>query len=624
MNLKLLNKNFSNKFIFRFSIKYRLLFYFLVLIFLPTTIISITVYYKSQNIITESVYNSSRNNLNMIETAFKQKVDAINDVMSLIYFSPELQSVFSSPYFIVDSQTILSPQYSYRRINLINEMASLDKILDSYSGLNATNATLFPKLYIYSRPEYLFFNFSEKVTDLSEIQDKEWYSSIPSKGQYYIVGLNKVATSSGLTSTLRIAKRLYGLNNVQIPYAGLLTVDVAINSFNSILANYKPSKGSTIFLLNKNNLIISSSDDQNVDTYLSKKLFDTTDNGKLINGPGSFIKIMDNGTGMIISYRKIANLDYTIVSVSPAAEMYGELVSFNKVMIIVLIICLLLSFGMAMFLSDNISYPIRKLVNSMSIVKDGNFDVKLSYKRNDEFAFLISAYNKMVGKIKELIDKLYISELNKKEAELKSLQSQINPHFLYNTLDSVNWLALKHNVPDISTMVTSLSDFFRYSLSKGRNIITLEDEKKQVESYLEIQRLRFKDKLDYTIDFPADILKYFTVKLILQPIIENAILHGIEKRRGKGLISITTVVTGDETIEIKISDNGVGADIEELNSMLSDIPGISKSYGIRNVNERIKHAFGENYGLTFYKNEPLGVTAVIKIPIIKSLEGLDA
>jgi two-component system sensor histidine kinase YesM len=623
MRFKLFNKNFiKNQFVFRFSIKYRLLFYFLFLVFLPTTIISVTIYDKSQNIITERVNSSTTNNLAMIETSFKQKLDVVNDVMSLIYFSPELQSVFASPYFLPQSQTILSPQYSFKRNNLINEMSSLDRVLDSYSDLNTTTVTLFPRLYVNNRPEYLFFNSSEKVTDFSEIQHERWYSEIPPVCQYYTVGLNKIETSAGRTLTLRLAKKLFGLNNVQLPFAGVLTVDVSIDSFNSILKNYKPSPGSIIFLLDKNNLIVSSSDNDNVGTYLSKRIC----NAKDIIKSGAGIKpviLSRAGIGdMIVSYGKISAPDYVIVSMSPVKEMYGELVSFNKVMVIVLIICLVLSLGFALFLSDNISYPIRKLVKSMSIVEDGNFDVNLSYKRNDEFAFLISAYNKMVGQIKELINKLYKSELNKKEAELKSLQAQINPHFLYNTLDSVNWLALKHNVPDISTMVTSLSDFFRYSLNKGRNIIPLRDERNQVQSYLEIQKIRFKDKLDYSIDFHDDILDYQTVKLILQPIVENAIVHGIEKRRGKGLVDITAAKIGD-SIEISISDNGIGSDISELNSLLSGEADNTKSYGIRNVHERIQNTFGEDYGLTFSDNYPAGVTVTIKIPAMKKMEGQD-
>jgi two-component system sensor histidine kinase YesM len=283
---------------------------------------------------------------------------------------------------------------------------------------------------------------------------------------------------------------------------------------------------------------------------------------------------------------------------------------------VVIIISTALSFFIALLLATDIVKPIRKLVTSMSGVKDGNFETNLSYKRNDEFAFLIKRYTTMMQEIKELIEKLYISELTKQKAEvkareyeIKALQAQINPHFLYNTLDSINWLAIKYRAEDISIMVKSLSNFFRYSLNKGRNEIALEDEKKQIESYLMIQKIRFKEKLDFEVAFSPEILKCKTIKLILQPIVENAILHGIEKRKGKGFIGIIGSKVNDH-IEIKISDNGVGANIEELNELLSGESDSETSFGIKNVNERIKQYFGERYGMTYYENQTGGVTAV--------------
>jgi two-component system sensor histidine kinase YesM len=277
---------------------------------------------------------------------------------------------------------------------------------------------------------------------------------------------------------------------------------------------------------------------------------------------------------------------------------------------------------LAMLLSENISYPIRKLVQSMKIVQSGNFDILLEHKKKDEFGYLYSSYKKMISEIKELIDKLYRSEVNKKEAELKSLQAQINPHFLYNTLDSVNWMALEHNAPQISTMVTSLSDFFRYSLSKGKSMITIQEEVWQVESYLKIQGIRFQEKLDYTLDFPNDVLGFLSPKLILQPLVENAILHGINPKREKGTITITGSIRND-LIEIEVRDNGVGADVEELNSFLDDHSN-SSSFAIINVNERIKHFFGSRYGIHFFSNDSGGVTVIVTFPALKTMEDTHA
>jgi two-component system sensor histidine kinase YesM len=235
----------------------------------------------------------------------------------------------------------------------------------------------------------------------------------------------------------------------------------------------------------------------------------------------------------------------------------------------------------------------------------------------------------MVFDIKELINKLYISEVNKKvaelkakESELKSLQAQINPHFLYNTLDSINWLAVEHNASDISTMVTSLSDFFRYSLSKGNTIITLEDEKKQVEAYLNIQKFRFNNKLDYHVHFPPHILECLTVKLILQPIVENSIVHGFEKIKEKGIINITAE-NNNGFIEILVSDNGIGADVDVLNCILEGSGTPSRYFAVKNIDERIKRVFGKEYGIRFYNNKPSGVAVLVRFPAVESMEGLD-
>lgn len=220
-------------------------------------------------------------------------------------------------------------------------------------------------------------------------------------------------------------------------------------------------------------------------------------------------------------------------------------------MVFVIVICMLFALLTALVLSGNISKPILALVKSMSTIEHGNFDIKLRYRKKDEFGILFEQYKQMMEKIKDLVERLYVSEVSKKEAELqakdaelKALQAQINPHFLYNALDSINLYAMRYNVPNISDMVSSLSNFFRYGLSKGKSIITLNDEKKHVESYLEIQKMRFGGKLNYTLDFPNDILQCLTVKLILQPLVENSIIHGIQKVEGEGWIRLSVVKQG--------------------------------------------------------------------------------
>ena len=618
-----LKERLSNNFIFNMNIRNRLLLFFLIIVIFPTSINIMAVYKRSINIITQRIDSSLEDSLNMAEINIIQKFEMINDISTFIYMNTDLVNILSVKY-----PPERPPYKPSDRIDIINEMATLDKLLDNYKLSGITDMTIFPKIYMVNRPEYLQSNFSNKVSCLSLIETEEWYLNLPASARYTVVGLNNEPLLADLPGTIRIAKKLYGLKSPDIPYSALLTIDISIVDFIGILEKFRPSKNSNVYVVDKNSNIVIS---QNY-TLLGKKLYEVKKNSSDINYQleleyASFKEKIDN-TEMLVTYKKISQLNWTIVAFCPISELYGELISFKEIMYFTLALCVVLTILLAFFLSENLSYPIRKLINSMSTVKEGNFDISFEYKRNDEFSYLIDTYKNMLNEIKQLITQLYISEENKREAELKALQAQINPHFLYNTLDSVNWLALKYDAVDISTMVTSLSDFFRYTLNKGKNIISLGDEKRQIESYLAIQKIRFMDKLDYNISFPQKILDYLTVKLILQPIVENSIIHGIEKKKGKGIIDITAEKI-EHNIEIKISDNGVGGNIEEINSLLKNRKEIAKSYGIRNVNERIKRLFGEQYGIRFYSHNEIpkrdeigatyesGVTALIIIPAIK-------
>jgi len=604
MILKALRTSLPNRFLFTISIRSRLLLYFICLILLPTSVISLTLYFKSTNIITNKINASVEEKLNIIDTSIMQKFDAINDISNEIYLNQDLTRILSS-------------QHPNDMTQIISEMSIIDRLIENYSATNITQTLLVPRIYILNRPEYLMYSFSNSVSDISVIEKEEWYKNIPNQADYTVVGLDKVTISSKTFDTVKLAKRLYGLDNMNIQFGGVLTMDLDVGYFTDILNSSKPTAGSSTFITDSIGSVLMSSNVSYPDLSRGDYIHKISESS--FTSSGSFIEKTKYG-GILVSYKKIDPLNWTIVSLIPMSELNRELNSYTSVIFVVILLISILAILMALVLSDNISYPIRKLVKSMNNVQSGNFNISLEYKRNDEFAYLFNTYKKMVSDIKELIEKLYISEENKKEAELKSLQAQINPHFLYNTLDSVNWMALELNAKNISTMVTSLSDFFRYSLSKGKSIIPLGDEKSQVESYLQIQKIRFQEKLDYVIDFPNEILGYLTVKLILQPLVENSILHGINKRRGKGLITVTGEKV-NSLIIIKITDNGVGADVDELNSILEDESGTT-SFAIKNVNNRIKHSFGDKYGIYFTKNEDAGITVTVTFPAVKTMEGL--
>jgi two-component system sensor histidine kinase YesM len=250
----------------------------------------------------------------------------------------------------------------------------------------------------------------------------------------------------------------------------------------------------------------------------------------------------------------------------------------------------------------------------MKRVEKGNFNISVEENWDGEIGVLYSSFNYMIKRINELIHEVYLSKIKEKDAELKALQAQINPHFLYNTLDTVNWLAVKHNAPEISKIVNSLASILRYSINKGNDVTTVDKELKHVESYITIQKIRFKDKFEVSFNIDKTILHYKTIKLILQPLVENAIIHGIETYEGKGKILINGYL-GDGKIVFEVINNGNPIDLDVVNKLLDSPSEDKDSYGIQNVNERIKLYYGEEYGL-YYQVIDNNTVARIVIPAV--------
>ncbi|TXK83887.1 sensor histidine kinase [Paenibacillus sp. N3.4] len=255
----------------------------------------------------------------------------------------------------------------------------------------------------------------------------------------------------------------------------------------------------------------------------------------------------------------------------------------------------------------------------MKDVQDGNLDVWLDIKSRDEIGALAKEFNKMVGNTKMLMENIIEEQKKKKEYELAVMQSQINPHFLYNTLECICGLAdLKRNA-DVVKIVNQLALFYRGVLSKGNPVISMEDEIIITQTYLEILKVRYGDQIDYTLDFDPEVYKYKTIKLLLQPIVENSIYHGLKNKRGKGHIHIQAGIK-DKQLVIVIADDGIGIQQEQLDNMfnLGAADYKQKSFGLKSTNERIKLYFGVEYGLEIQSEYGKGTLVKIKLPTLET------
>ncbi|WMT40573.1 sensor histidine kinase [Paenibacillus sp. D2_2] len=354
----------------------------------------------------------------------------------------------------------------------------------------------------------------------------------------------------------------------------------------------------------------------------------------LIDNAGDFTEKID-GKPMQILFQKSSFTGWTTVGVFPMQERIQGINEINLYIVSFVFLVSLLGIAASYYLSYSISRPIIQLSSFMHKVENGNMSIRYNGKRRDEIGMLGKSFNQMLAQIKRLLRQVNEEQRLKREAELRSLQAHIQPHFLYNTLDTIQWLARKDGAYEATEVVESLSRLFRIGLSRGKEIIPLADEFEHIRSYLMIQKTRYKDKLNYSIDIDPDLMNLFVIKLILQPVVENAIYHGIKERRGPGFISIRASADKDIVV-ITIEDDGNGMTEDKLKLLRTQLDQVGKadytqptpqergeeesgplkSYGLRNVQERIRLSYGEPYGISIDSQWKKGTIVTIRHPIM--------
>lgn len=319
----------------------------------------------------------------------------------------------------------------------------------------------------------------------------------------------------------------------------------------------------------------------------------------------------------IYSVRSLDNCEWKIIGVCYIDEMITNKVNhIMKTLSVIFLIVVLLTVLIIRFFSKLFSNPARELANAMQEFEKNtnNFEFK-SIEGTAEITSLTESFEHMVVQIKELVEKVRQEEITLRKTELKALQAQINPHFLYNTLDAIAWLCEEERHKDAVEMVNSLAKLFRISISRGHELITIEKEMQHAKSYLKIQNFRYKNQFTYSFDVDEECLNYLCNKITLQPIIENAIYHGIDRMVDEGKINIGIHQKGDRII-FTVEDNGVGMTEEQCEEILHKDASDRVGIGIKNVNDRIKIYFGEEYGLTIQSELDEGTRVTISMPKI--------
>ena len=393
---------------------------------------------------------------------------------------------------------------------------------------------------------------------------------------------------------------------------GVVFLDLNYSAISELCAQSSMGDKGYVFILDQDGNIVYHPRQQQLYNELQ------TENISLVMNAESDIVTVGKGDDekiYALSHSEITG--WTIVGCMNMSELLRNSRQTRSIYVLVALGLIIVALLISSVIARNITMPIQKLRDSMKSVQKGNFDIEdIEVLTDNEIGSLTRSFNVMTHRIRELMEQNIQEQEQKRKIELKALQSQINPHFLYNTLDSIIWMIRSEEYEGAGKMVSLLAKFFRISLSRGKDMIPLEKELEHASSYLAIQNIRFKDKFEFQIEADPALLKYLCPKLSIQPLLENAIYHGMEGMYEDGEITIR-IYDRDGDIGIDVSDNGPGMTQETIDHIMHNKVISSKrgsGIGVRNVNERIQLIYGEDYGVIITSELDEGTTATITIP----------
>ncbi|AIQ57891.1 sensor histidine kinase [Paenibacillus borealis] len=456
--------------------------------------------------------------------------------------------------------------------------------------------------------EGMKFNISGDISNLLPFVEE-----VPDKQLYYFTGITTLPFNNVSKNVFIAGCPIYSITNFEDDKK-IGTLMLVLDA-KAILGSPEKSirlTGSKIYALDRNDKVFFTNDAQ-LDT----------------GSPYKESLSQEKDRDYLVQTGAVPDIDGRIVFKLPKSELLSGIEDVRKQSVIIFFVALLLLAFPFFIVISNIIRPLKKLVQFMSDFKLGrpsNLSRRIILKGYAEISIMAKNFNRMLDELdlltRQLVDsntRLYKAELVKKQSELAFLQSQVNPHFLYNTLESIKGIAVEEGSDKIFNMAKALGFVFRYSI-KGKDMVPLREELTMVKSYLYIQQIRFGSRFKTEIHFSEDILECQVPKMILQPLVENAIFHGIEPQSGSGMLELRGERTGN-TILLSIKDNGPGIDEEKLHSiqeMLSAQEGLESntaSIGLQNVNNRVKLNYGDEYGIMIRSEQSEGTEVVITIPL---------
>lgn len=578
---------------------FKILIIILITLLVPISIIGTYSYIFSEIYAEDAVINSNMNMLTHISDTLELILNEIDAISMQYSFDTNILQYYKN---IVTSQ-----DFNYENMSRINE-------LNTNIRLTINSKPYIKSVYIYYNNQGGYFLSSDKgLQNIDGISDNSWYGILLERAKNISAWTEIRSTYDQFTGkNMDIISIIRAIPLESIEKQGAIVVNLDMDYFNKMVKNIEKNKLKYFFVADSSGSIITGSAIKN--RSLPPLLLEHI----LQNSSGYYFGDFE-GEQCLISHISSKFYNWKYITITPLSMIYSEPNRIRKITFVIIAGSLLVGTMIALALSKAFYIPVKRMVSMIKQAQTGSEIPTIEIRNKDEYDYI--AYNLLQGFLNQRNLQKEISDraLKLKEAEMLALQSQINPHFLFNTLESVNWTAIKllGDQNDISYLTSALSDLLRYSIDDPDILVSLEEEIKHAENYIKMLSYRYRNRFDVRWDIDKSILHRKTIKLLLQPLIENAIYHGIKETNKKGHIKITGRLYADRIL-LSIMDNGKGMSRDTLLKLRTSLSDPRKTQyehiGVFNVNQRLRLKFGKEYGLQIRSKENWGTVVTVSMP----------
>jgi len=583
------------------SVQNKFLFSALLLIIVPLGLFAVITLQISKNSISSQVSQSNVRTLGQIADKCNRLLDDIIAVSNQFFLSPEVNHAFTSPYD-PGSYDDAKQKSAFER-QLTNSVYSFSQISFQVRliGLNGLRLPASPP---------------NGALPIEELKEQHWYEAAL-EGQGRIIWVTEPMPE--LTGEYNSGTAFYGVRISKRFESGAPTGIVAVSVDERTLNDLYSSaldKSQEILIANASGAIISSGRKDQIRLSLADHPY----YDKIRNYDSGYFIAREAGADQLISFQTIEQTGWKLISYTPTATVLSSLNRLQTIVMVVFGAVVFLAYVASYFMSRRLAVPIKRLYNDFARVEMGDLSVRAKVNSGDEIGHLARKFNRMIERIQQLLADIKVEQEKKRHAELQALQSQINPHFLYNTLASIRFMLIKHSPERIDSVIVALVKLLKQTISKQDELIPIAEEIAIAENYVYIQQMRQGERMNVSFELAEEIYAYKTIKFILQPLIENAIFHGLERKaQGVWRLNIRGFMEG-ENILFQIIDNGVGMAEERFTHLYEEGDKLTHRGGCFNVHERIQLYFGNAYGISVQSVTGEGTTLTVRIPAIHKWE----